>query len=90
MKSVIITTEYRGVFFAQVEDDKDLTASTLTDLKNCRMAIYWGTKRGVLELAEDGPNSKSKISAKADIPVLHKITSVLAVSEKAEKAWKSI
>lgn len=90
MKSVIITTEFRGVFFAQVDDEMDLTQTTLTNLKNCRMAIYWGTKRGVFELAEDGPNSNSKISAMADIPVLHKITSVLAVSEKAEKAWTSM
>lgn len=43
MKNVLITTQHRGVFFAQVEDGADVSARTLTNLKNCRMAIYWGT-----------------------------------------------
>jgi hypothetical protein len=41
MKNILITTAHRGVWFAQVEESKDLTTETLTDLKNCRMAIYW-------------------------------------------------
>lgn len=87
MKSVIITTEHRGVFYAEVEAEKDLTQSTLTDLKNCRMAIYWGTTKGIHELAETGPTEKSRISAKADIPVLHKITAVFSVTEEARAKW---
>lgn len=89
MKSVIITTEHRGVFYAEVEAEKDLTQSTLTDLKNCRMAIYWGTTKGIHELAETGPTEKSRISAKADIPVLHKITAVFSVTEEAREKWIS-
>ena len=56
-------------------------------LKDCRMAIYWGTTRGVLELAEDGPNSKSKISKKAEKMGLRDVTAIFSVSEPALAAW---
>lgn len=87
MKSVLITTQHRGVFFAQIDENADLTQRTFTNLKNCRMAIYWGTTRGVMQLAETGPTSSSKIGAPADIDVLHDITAVFNVSDKALEAW---
>lgn len=88
LKPVLITTLHRGVFYAEISSSADLTQSTLTDLKNARMAIYWGTKRGVMELAEAGPNSNSKLSAVADIPVLHGVTAIFSVTEEASKKWK--
>lgn len=87
MKNVIITTEHRGVWFAQVEKDKDLTTETLTDLKNCKMAIRWGTTKGIQQLCETGPTNNSKISAPANILTLHKVTAVFAVTDEAVKAW---
>jgi hypothetical protein len=87
MKNVLITTAHRGVWFAQVEENKDLTTETLTDLKNCRMAIYWGTTKGLHELCQKGPSKSSRISSPADIPVLHKVTAVFAVTDEAAKAW---
>lgn len=89
LKAVILTTEHRGVFYAEVDPDVDLSPSTLKDLKNCRMAIYWGTTKGIHELAETGPTGKSKISAKADIPVLHKVTAVFSVTDEAREKWIS-
>lgn len=89
MKHVLITTAHRGVWYAQVSKNADLTTETLTDLKNCRMAIYWGTTRGLHELCETGPTKASKISVVADIPVLHKVTAVLSVTDKAAEAWNS-
>lgn len=83
MKSILLTTHHRGVFFAQVEDSTDLTQKMLTNLKNCRMAIYWSTTKGVMELATDGPNKGSKIGALADVDVMHDITAVFSVSDKA-------
>jgi hypothetical protein len=88
MKSILVTTEHRGVWYAEVEEGKDLTPQTLTDLKNCRMAIYWGTKKGLQELCQTGPTSSSRISSMADIPVLHKVTAVFDVTEKAAIEWK--
>jgi hypothetical protein len=87
MKNVLITTQHRGVFFAQMDDNSDLTQKTLTGLKNCRMAIYWGTTKGVMELANDGPNKNSKIGAPADVDVMHDVTAVFSVTDKAAERW---
>ncbi|MEO1211516.1 MAG: hypothetical protein AAFX78_18540 [Cyanobacteria bacterium J06638_20] len=87
MKSILITTEYRGVFFAQVGEAADLSKRTLTDLKNCRMAIRFGTDRGVMQLAETGPTESSRISAPADIHVIHGVTAVFDVTDEAAAKW---
>lgn len=85
-KPILVTTAHRGVFAGLVPADTDLGAKTLA-LKDARMAIYWGTTKGVMELAETGPTSKSKISAKADIPVLHDVTAVFEISDAAWAKW---
>ena len=87
LKPVILCTQHRGVFFGFITQGTDLTQRTLTDIKGARMAIYWGTDRGVMQLAESGPTSKSKIGAAATIDVLHDITAVFAVSPEAAKKW---
>lgn len=87
MKNILVTTAHRGVWFAQVEETKDLTTETLTDLKNCKMAIVWGTTKGIQELCQTGPTTRSKISIASDIPVLHKVTAVFAVTDDAAKIW---
>lgn len=83
LRPVIVCTEFKGVFFGYTDD----TTGDSIQLKNARMAIYWGTSRGVMELAEIGPNPKSKISARADIEV-RKITAVFEVTEAAVKQWE--
>ena len=87
MKQVIITTQHRGVFAGEIPDDQDLSAKAMP-LFNAKMAIYWGTTKGVMELAETGPTSKSRISAQADIPMLHDITAIFGISEKAWEKWQ--
>ena len=82
-RPVIVCTEFRGVFFGYATD----TSGDVIHLRSARMAIYWGTTRGVMELAEVGPNPKSKISAKADIE-LRKITAVFEVTDEAAKKWE--
>ena len=86
MKSVLITTSHRGVFAGLVEDDQDINARSMP-LKAAKMAIYWGTTRGVMELAQSGPTSKSRISLPADIPALHDITAVFEISPEAWAKW---
>ena len=83
LRPVIVCTEYRGVFYGMADD----TSGDVIHLKNACMAIYWGTKRGVMELAEVGPNATSKISARADIEV-RKITAVFEVTPAAATAWE--
>lgn len=83
-RPVIVTTEHRGVFFGYAGDTK----GAVIDLKRARMAISFGTTRGLMELAETGPTSQSKVSARADLEV-RKVTAVFEVSEAAAKAWEA-
>jgi hypothetical protein len=87
MKPVLVTTQHRGVFAGLVPDDQDMAARSMP-LKSARMAIYWGTTKGVMQLAETGPTSKSRISATADVPMLNDITAIFAITDEAWEAWK--
>lgn len=87
MKNVLITTAHRGVFAGQITDDQDLSATSMS-IKNAKMAIYWGTKNGLMELAESGPTSSSRISAKADIPIIHDITAIFDITDDAWGVWE--
>jgi len=86
MRNVLITTEHRGVFAGQIENDQDINASTMP-VKNAKMAIYFGTENGLMQLAETGPTSESRISASANIPSLRKITAVFDITSEAWEKW---
>jgi len=86
LRPFLVTTEHRGVFAGLVDPDT-INQPTLR-VHKAKMAIYWGTTRGVMELAETGPTAKSKISAPADIPVLHSVTAVFEISAEAWAAWQ--
>jgi hypothetical protein len=88
MKPILITTKHRGVFAGLVPDNQDMTARSMP-LKSARMAIHWGTTKGVMQLAETGPTSKSKISATADAPMLNDITAIFAITDEAWAKWQS-
>lgn len=90
LKNILITTAHRGVWFAQVDPKADLTQRSLTNLKSCRMAVYWNTKNGLQELAAIGPNSGSKISVASGIEVVHDVTAVFSVTDEAAAIWLSI
>lgn len=83
-RPVIVCTEHRGVFYGLASD----TSGQTVHLKGARMAISFGTTRGVMELADTGPTSRSKISARADIEV-RKVTAVFEVTEEAAKKWEA-
>ena len=83
-RPVIVYTEHRGVFFGYATD----TSGAEIKLTGARMAISFGTTRGIMELAETGPTAQSKISARADIDV-RKVTAVFEVTAAATKAWES-
>ena len=82
-RPVLVTTEYRGVFFGYANDTKG-DVITLRAARNC---IYWTANvGGFLGLADRGPDSGSRIGAPADVE-LRKITAVVEVSKGAEAAW---
>jgi hypothetical protein len=88
MKPVLVTTSHRGVFGGLIPDDQDLTVKQMP-LKDARMAIRWGTTKGLMQLCDTGPTPSSLISAPADVPMLHDITAIFAISDKAWESWQS-
>lgn len=87
MRPVIVTTEFRGVFYGRLSDDQDEAAKSLV-LTECRNAIYWSGSRGFLGLASHGPESESKVGTTAPRVLLHGVTSVTDCTEAAAKAWE--
>lgn len=88
MKPVLVTTKHRGVFAGLIPADADLSATSM-GLKRARMAIRFGTTRGVVQLAETGPTGNSKISAVADVPMLHDITALFEITPEAWAKWEA-
>ncbi len=83
-RPVIVCTSHRGVFFGYANN----TDGDIIKLRSARMAIYWGTTKGVMQLAESGPTSSSKISARADIEV-RSVTAVFEVTADAASKWEA-
>jgi hypothetical protein len=84
-RAVIVCTVHRGVFFGFASE----TAGDVIHLKAARMAIFWGTTRGVMELAATGPTPLSKISLAADIEV-RGVTAVFEVTAESLAKWEAI
>lgn len=84
-RPVIVCSEFRGVWFGYADD----TTGDRVFLKRARMAIRWGTTRGIHQLAETGPTSNSTISARADIDI-RKVSAVMEVTPKAVSAWENV
>lgn len=83
-RPVLVTTEYRGVFFGYATD----TSGDTITLTNARNAIYWSAATGGFGgLAERGPAKGSRIGAVIPEIELRKVASVSSVSEAAERAW---
>jgi len=84
-RPVIICTTHKGVFFGWAES----TDGETVHLKDARMAIYWGTTKGIMQLAETGPTDSSKISARADAD-LRNVTAVFEVTDAAAEKWEAV
>ena len=85
-RAVLVTTEYRGVFFGYAEDTSGDTI-TLTKARNC---IYWPSENGGFGgLASEGPAKGARIGAVVDKLELRKVTSVAEVSEIATAKWEA-
>ena len=85
MKPAIVTTSHRGVFYGQVPDNSIPSQKTIK-VVDAKMAIYWGTTKGLSQLAATGPTDKSRISAPATV-TLTDITAIFDVTDEAAKAW---
>lgn len=84
-RAVIVTTQYRGVFFGYAQD----TGGDKIALRAARNCIYWpAQQKGFLGLAKDGPHSGARVGPPADIE-LRGITSVVEVTAEAAAKWEA-
>ena len=85
-RPVLITTEFRGVFFGYAKDTSGDTV-TLYRARNC---IYWPANQGGFAgLASDGPVKGSRIGSSVSQMELRKVTSVTEVTTEAAAVWKA-
>jgi hypothetical protein len=85
-RPVLVTTEYRGVFFGYVED----TSGDNVTLYNARNCIYWPSANGgFIGLASEGPAKGARIGATVEKIELRKITSVSEVAKDAAAKWEA-
>lgn len=86
MRPVLVTTEFRGVFFG-LADDTSGDDITLLKARNC---IHWTSANGGFGgLASEGHAKGARIGAVVDKIDLRKITSVSEVSAEAAAKWES-
>lgn len=84
-RPVLVTTEFRGVFFGYATE----TSGDTIHLKRARNCIYWSADtKGFLGLVSKGPTDGCRVGPPADIE-LRKITCVAECTAEAVKAWES-
>jgi hypothetical protein len=84
-QAVMVTTEFRGVFFGYMTDMPKGGSLTLKRAQNC---VYWSSDvKGFMGLAATGPTRSCKVGPAVPSITLNKITAVVEVSAKAEEAW---
>jgi hypothetical protein len=86
---VLVTTEYKGVFFGYANKTQKLDAKTI-HLKDVRMCVYWSASvKGMPGLAATGPDKQCKISPKCPSMTAQGVTAVFECSQEAIAAWES-
>lgn len=91
--AVIVTTLHRGVFFGYATDTEISRAFSDAEricISGARCAIYWGTEKGIGQLADTGPTEKSKIGARIPTLWINSVTAVFGVTDAAVEKWESI
>ena len=83
-RPVIVCTSHRGVFYGHASD----TSGDTIQLRGAKMAIKFGTTKGVMQLADTGPTPQSKVSAPANIEV-RSVTAVFEVTAAAAEKWEA-
>lgn len=89
-KFIIVTTVNRGVFagYASEQAIEASDESKRIILRHAKMAIRFGTEKGIAQLAHTGPTEASRIGAPATIR-LQNITAVFSVEPAAQAAWET-
>ena len=90
-KPIVVTTEFRGVFFGYVDpDDKLENAPEKIEMTNARNCLYWSKDtRGVFGLAATGPTMNCRIGPSIPKFTAWKITSVMECMPEAAEKWEA-
>ena len=84
-QAVLVTTEFRGVFFGYMTDLPKDSSVTLKRAQNC---VYWSADlKGFMGLASTGPTKSCRVGPAVPSITLSKVTAVVEVTEEAEKKW---
>jgi hypothetical protein len=84
-KAVMVTTEFRGVFFGYMTEMPKDGSITLTKAQNC---VYWSSDvKGFMGLAATGPTKDCKVGPSVPSITLNKVTAVVEVSAEAAEKW---
>lgn len=84
-RKVVVTTQYRGIFFGEIIENNSPKSIKLKDAKNC---LYWGSSlHGFIGLASSGPDKSCRIGP-AMILELYDITSIVECTPEAIKKWE--
>lgn len=86
-KAVLVTTEWKGVFFGYLESKNGRERSVaLTQARNC---LSWSAvTRGFLGLAVYGPNDECRVGPAAETLELFGVTGIAGCSDAAVEAWE--
>lgn len=85
-KPVLVTTEFRGVFFGYIKS-RDGATVILTNARNC---LYWSAQTGGFGgLATVGPQNGSRVGERISAVELLKVTSIADCEPAAVEAWEA-
>jgi hypothetical protein len=86
-QAVMVTTEFRGVFFGYMTEMPTNGSITIKRARNC---VYWSSNvRGFMGLASDGPSENCKVGPAVSSITLNKVTAVVEVSPAAQAKWET-
>jgi hypothetical protein len=85
-QAVMVTTEFRGVFFGYMVEPPADGSITIKKARNC---VYWSEDmKGFMGLAATGPSKNCKIGPAVPSITLNKITAVVEVTPEAAEKWE--
>jgi hypothetical protein len=88
MRPVMVTTEFRGVFFGYMENEPTNGSITIKQAQNC---VYWSQDvKGFMGLAASGPTKNCKVGPAVPSLTLNKVTAVVEVTPEAAEKWKAM
>ena len=86
-RAVMVTTEFRGIFFGYMSEPPVDGSVTIKRARNC---IYWAADvKGFLGLAANGPSMSCKIGPAVPSLTLTKVTSISEVTKEAVEKWEN-